>query len=116
MDLDWQCRLRGEGVAGEVGVIGFCSSQSVGFSRCSIPEAERSISDKLSLFDAVPFWLNPHFVAPRPFWASTVEQMKISKAKNLRMRPMVSKCWSTSGVVCAADHTQEREVRIITNT
>ena len=96
----------GEGAAGAVGVIGFCSSQGVstGF--------KRELSDKLSLFDAVPFWLNPHFVAPRLFCAATVEQTKISKAKNLRMRPMVSKCWSTSCVVCAADHTQERETRI----
>ena len=33
MDLDLAVWLRGEGVAGGVGVIGFCSSQSVRFSR-----------------------------------------------------------------------------------
>jgi hypothetical protein len=71
----------------------------------------RLLSDKLSLFDAVSFCLNPHFVA-RPFCAAAVDQTKISKAKNVQNAANGQKCWSTSGVVCAADHTQERETGI----
>jgi hypothetical protein len=35
----------------------------------------------LSLFDAVPFWLSPLFVAPRPFCLIAPDKEQRSRAK-----------------------------------